>query len=414
VNNDHYLAHKSLGSGPDAKFNFWLEGSGSGPPPPPPGPAVNLSCRITVTNKTKYTLTLKNMEADKIGDWIQGPDKDVLNPEASTSCVFGQTTNEKEKSKLIKGSLLWDVGKPGSPPVTTWRCVWVNPVGEKNTVDHVFDPDTKEFDSPDEIDDGDENVPVKFRLLGGGQLPPPPPEDPDEEYKPPKPEKQPTLVMKKGNDPDGWVEYLQEQLNEQLTKDDLKDSKGKDLNVTFPLVTNGVFDANVREVVMAFQRKARKSNPSFLADGIVGDQTWAALRHGTPEKPAVRGHKTDTGFKARWLTEDEVCTHEKSTDTMKLKLCSVGTVDLEGKVAKVFVTPPNGTRVGKPARVGKPLGQTQTGEGDVHEAKVSNCDKAFRLQGVDLKTCQIEAYFDQDLGGDRWFFHPGKGDIKDE
>src|SRR5262249_2535274 len=154
-----------------------------------------------------------NMEGDKIGDWIQGPDKEGLKPEDSTSCVFGQTTNEKEKSKLIKGSLLWEVGMPGSPPITTWRCAWVNPVGEKNTVDHGFDPDTKEFDSPDEIDDGDENVPVKFRLLSRGQQPPPPPEDPDEEYKPPKPEKQPTLTMKKGNDPDGWVEYLQEQLN---------------------------------------------------------------------------------------------------------------------------------------------------------------------------------------------------------
>src|SRR5262249_35082654 len=107
--------------------------------------------------------------------------------------------------------------------------------------------------------------------------------------------------------------------------------------------------------------------PTRFVDGIVGDQTWAALRHGTPEKPNVRGHKNDTGFKARWLTEDEVCTYVKSSDTISLKLCSVGTVDLEGKVASVFVTPPNGTRVGKPAHIGKPREQTQTGEGNVHE-----------------------------------------------
>ena len=56
---------------------------------------------------------------------------------------------------------------------------------------------------------------------------------------------------------DGWVEYLQSLLG----------SKGQAVPVT------GVFDNATHGAVINFQRGAR-----LLVDGVVGNQTWAALR----------------------------------------------------------------------------------------------------------------------------------------
>ncbi len=415
-NKDNFQTSEGpAGQGEDASFSFTLDPKGGPPPPPPPppppGPAVNLSCRITVTNKTQYVLMLISQEGDsnhpKIGDYITNPDKLVLQPGDSTSCVFGQTTNKKDDNNSIQGSLLWQVG---SPAVTTWCCVWVNPVGVKNTARHEFDPDTKEFLSPDQIDEGDENVPVTFTLLGGGQGPPPPPKQEKQavQYKPPKPEKQPTLKLNDPNNDDGWVEYLQEQLNEQLLPEDEEVQKYK---VKLPLDEDGKFTPNVKNAVLAFQTKAQIRNPSFLVDGIVGNQTWAALRHGTPEKPGVRGHKLDTGLKARWLTEDEVCIYTKGSDTITLRLVSVGTVDLKDVEVNVFVSPPGGKDPGTGYRwkIGPPVHVTETGEGNVHEVSVPNISHEYELPtGTAVENCRIEAYFDQELGNDDWSTDKGK------
>jgi hypothetical protein len=74
--------------------------------------------------------------------------------------------------------------------------------------------------------------------------------------------------------------------------------------------------------------------------------------------------------------------------------------------------PPAGR--GKSWIIGPPIDPTptKTGEGNVHKVEVPNFKKAYGLPvGADVRSCRIEAYFDQDMGGDRWLYHPGRGQI---
>lgn len=85
---------------------------------------------------------------------------------------------------------------------------------------------------------------------------------------------------------DGWVEYLQSLLS----------SKGQAVPVT------GVFDNATHAAVINFQRGAR-----LLVDGVVGNQTWAALRDESPRAIGTDGLAPHTfqeqGSEARWFTE---------------------------------------------------------------------------------------------------------------
>ena len=85
---------------------------------------------------------------------------------------------------------------------------------------------------------------------------------------------------------DGWVEYLQSLLG----------SKGQGVPVT------GVFDNATHGAVINFQRGAR-----LLVDGVVGNQTWAALRDESPRAIGTDGLAPHTfqeqGSEARWFTE---------------------------------------------------------------------------------------------------------------
>jgi hypothetical protein len=378
------------GSNTDGSFFFFLKAN---PKPPPP----TLSCQITITNNTQFVLTLTNQSGDPdfpiVGDFA-GSIASTLQPGDSTSFGFVQSSDQVGKSSIIQGCLSWDVD---SPAVTSWRTEWVHPLGATKLpqrASHTLNPDSGDFTSADQIGSGDANVPVSFALSGG-----PDPVPPDEPFNPPKPAKQPTLRKNDPNNDDGWVEYLQEQLNAQL-----------DPSPNLPL--DGQFTGDVDKAVKAFQTKAKESNPGFIVDGIVGDQTWAALRHGTPETPHARGHATDKGFKARWLTEDEVATYDSSADILTLKLVSVGTEDLQSAKVHVFVALPGAQPPGR----GKawpidpnPIQTTQTGEGDVHQVKVLKFRKAYGVPAdVNVPDCRVEAYFDQALGGDIWSTDKGK------
>src|SRR5205823_14358794 len=93
----------------------------------------------------------------------------------------------------------------------------------------------------------------------------------------PKSARSPTL-RKGDTSPDGWVEYLQELLG---------------------LPPTGTFDQATEVAVKKYQ-----ADNNLMADGIVGNQTWASLRHDNPEQPGTDGRApgtfVDHGQKARW------------------------------------------------------------------------------------------------------------------
>jgi peptidoglycan hydrolase-like protein with peptidoglycan-binding domain len=350
-------------------------------------------------------LTLTNQD-NAVGDFMTNP-ASALQPGDSTSFVFVQTPNQNDKSTSIQGSVTWDVG---SPAVATWRCEWTNPAGQKNTAHGTVDPGSAGFKSLDQVDQGDENVPVAFTLLGGSQgppvappvnppngppvnppdVPPQPPDGPEPEYKPPTEEKQPTL-RQGDKSKDGWVEYLQQRLNRWVQPSpNLKE--------------DGDFGPVTHKAVLAFQQQF-----GIQVDGVVGNQTWAALRRAPSEKPGTDGRQphtfVDKGVKARWITEGRNAIYNTGSDTMTLKAVSVGTdTKLEGQKVNVFVTAPGGKRKGITPKLGPPTHKTDTGEGDEHEVVIPNFTKTFPSTppGAAVTSYVVEAYFDGPLGGDYW------------
>jgi Putative peptidoglycan binding domain len=107
--------------------------------------------------------------------------------------------------------------------------------------------------------------------------------------------------------PDGWVEYLQ----------DLLQVHGH--NVT----RDGDFGANTEHAVIRFQQANH-----LLADGVVGNQTWACLRGESPVAVGTDGERAHThrerGIEARWLMERDVVHYDASDDMLRLYAYNVG------------------------------------------------------------------------------------------
>ncbi len=436
-NKDNFETLSAAGQGDDADFLFTLNPKG-GPAPQPPGPQppgpqppgpqpaadVNASCLITIVNSTQATLKLKKQSNER-GDFMDNP-ATTVQPGASINFVYVQTPHEKDpKQAGCKGSVTWDVG---SPATAVWRVEWDNPVGEKNTAQATIDPTTGGFQSLEQIGQGDENVPVTFTISGGGQgpapvppvpvppvpvpppgpvppapvppgpvppgpVPPVPPPEPEPEFNPPVKDTDPTLRLG-DNNADGWVEYLQQQLNILLIPP---------LNIP----EDGNFDQTTLKAVRAFQKQAK-----IQVDGVVGNQTWDAIRHistGTSTlAPSTDGRDphtfVDQGAKARFFWEDEVAVYDKGADELQLFLCSVGDAQLEGAKMTVRVTPPGGKSKVVMATVGPPLKRTSDDQGNMHNATVASFKTAFPPNPADAKTQDyiVEAYFDKALGGDHW------------
>jgi hypothetical protein len=205
-------------------------------------------------------------------------------------------------------------------------------------------------------------------------------------FNPPPGEKPPTL-RQGDNTADGWVEYLQQLLNSHLGAH---------------LPTDGDFNAAVKAKVMEFQ-----GSHDCLVDGIVGNQTWAALRQSKPEAIGTDHRKPHTfeekGAKARWYTEHSVAVYTTSADSLQLVLVAVGEQDITGKPAHVFVTPPGGQRSGVDAKIDGAYAKTDDGEGNLHSVTVAQATKQFDgMTAANAKDCLVEAYFDQDIGGDNF------------
>jgi peptidoglycan hydrolase-like protein with peptidoglycan-binding domain len=232
-------------------------------------------------------------------------------------------------------------------------------------------------------------------------------EDPEPEYEPPAADREPTL--RPGDDSaDGWVEYLQEMLNQ------LCDPKPN-------LTRNGKYDAATVKAVRAFQKQC-----GLQVDGIVGDQTWAMMRHSKRERPGTDSLKphtfVDKVAKARWFRERFQVNYVSSADQLVLALFSVGDASIEGQKAYVFVTAPGSGRKGKTVTIPPSSGRTPDDQGDLHEIVLENFKKNFPSDPPDqpLKGYLVEGYFDKELGGDSFSggiyddSDPGEGDKSDD
>ena len=404
-NKDNFDSDAFGAPGSDAHFTFTLDPKG-GPKPTPtptptptPGPQVNSSCLINVTNNTKSVLTLAHQKPDK-GDFMTFPAATVQ-PGASTSFVYTKTPNSKEKDPGCKGSITWDVGAPAT---AVWRCEWDNPDGEKNTASATIDPQSGGFQSLEQIGQGEENVPVAFTISGGGAQPgptpvppvpvppvpvPPVPVPPEVEpaFTPPATgARQPTLRKGDTSD-DGWVEYLQELL-------------------TIPI--DGKFGAGTERAVKKFQ-----ADNKLQVDGTVGNQTWAALREGKPEKPSTDGRKPHTfvehGIKARFFTEKTNCIYFKVKDELSLLIESVGDqTEIAGQKITVKVSPLGGKAKVVKVVIDPAINPSKTGQGDFHNARIEKFKVTFPPANPagPIEDYDIDAYFEPELGGDRFTGKP--------
>jgi peptidoglycan hydrolase-like protein with peptidoglycan-binding domain len=314
--------------------------------------------------------------------------------------VSVETPRAKEQG--CKGFVAWEVG---SPLAAVWRVEWDNPEQAKNTAKSTLEPQTAGFKGLAQIGQGEENVPVSFTISGGGQGPAPKPEPgpepgPQPEPQPgpqPKPEIEPEFnappgsrqpTLRKGDkSPDGWVEYLQKQLNVFLGPNTVD--------------VDGNFGPATEKAVRKFQK-----DKGLQVDGTTGNQTWAALRGGTPEKPSTDGRKPHTfeekGPQARFNQEKNDASYQKSTDTLFIFVVNVGEEKIDGFNATVRITPPDTKSKTVKVKIGPPDERTKTDQGDSHTIKLLKFKKTFPAKDPNAKMEDylVEAFFDKELGPD--------------
>jgi hypothetical protein len=177
---------------------------------------------------------------------------------------------------------------------------------------------------------------------------------------------------------DGWVEYLQTLLN----------------GWGFPIAVDGDFGQGTLGAVTGFQGQHH-----LLVDGVVGNQTWAALQEEAAEPVGTDGLAPHTfvesGPEARWLTEHDLTAGE----TMIGRAFNTGIVPIaDGQfTAEGTVTFPDGsvqgtTMVSKSFN-GQPV---QPGEMFEFEGRFFNPIQ-FNQPGKHV----LEAIMASELGGDR-------------
>jgi len=245
-------------------------------------------------------------------------------------------------------------------------------------------------------------VPVVFTISGGGdgpnpkpnpapgpgpQPPVPQPPGPEPVFNPPLGAKEPTL-RKGDKSADGWVEFLQQQLNVHLGLNTVQ--------------VDGNYGAKTEQAVRAFQKKL-----GIQVDGTVGNQTWAALRDKPAEAPSSDGRTPHTfvehGPEARWDTDTQAAIYSTSTDELLLFCTSVGDdTKIDDFTVTIRVTPPKSPAKTTTAKIGPPDTRTKTDQGDPYTVKVPNFKKTFPAKDANAKMEDyiIEAYFDPKLGSD--------------
>jgi len=140
-------------------FTFTLRSKDKNPDGPSGGVALN--CRVTVVNQTSQTVFLRKQDNAAGGDFVTNP-LTSLAPGGSTNFIYGETPGTNDHR--CRGTMSWDIG---DPKLGSWSMMWDNQKGAKNLSASFLAPDDGSFHTLDQIDQGDENVPVIFTLTGG-------------------------------------------------------------------------------------------------------------------------------------------------------------------------------------------------------------------------------------------------------
>ena len=399
VNEAKFSPDHIHGNGNTAPFRFTLLELGASPnpnPKPTPGPdVIQSSCLVTVKNDTAFPLRVKKFKNLR-GDFMNPPNLDIAPNGVDQDIILVETPRAPDE-----GCAAFIEYEVGDPPFTLWRCEWDNPEGAKNSAQASLSPPTDAVASVEGIRQGDENVKVGFVLRpgrGGVQPVPPnpgpvppnpgpiPPPEPEPEIDPTPEGKQPTL--RKGmKSADGWVEYLQNRLNETIKAG---------LNV------DGDFGDRTLAAVKKFQTEKKLT----FSDGVVGDETWSALRDGPREKPGTDGRKPNTfvekGAEARWNSEKQHGVFVRDLGFLILQVESVGTDSIEGFEAVVEVTLATGKKT-KKFKIGPPQRISPTGAGHEHVVKIDEFKKVFGIpKDAPVAGLPMRAKLPKELGGDLW------------
>jgi len=128
---------------------------------------------------------------------------------------------------------------------------------------------------------------------------------------------------------DAWVEYLQ----------GLLILEGHDT-----VTKNGSFD----DATLAAVQKYQLDN-GLLADGVVGNQTWASLRHGDAQMAGTDGREAGSYVKdtreARWIWDEDTIKLDTAADELLFLAVNVGSAELDASTlanATCRITPPEG------------------------------------------------------------------------
>jgi hypothetical protein len=195
------------------------------------------------------------------------------------------------------------------------------------------------------------------------------------DFKPPTESKEPTL-RRGAKSEDKWVEYLQQLLGIEI---------------------DGKFGPATETAVRKFQTEKK-----LQVDGIVGNQTWAALRGNAPEKPSTDGRKPNTfvekGAEARWYTEGRnIASYDKANDELRLVAVSVGTEKIDEYKADIRVIPALGSSRMLGIKIGPSYKELPGKVGFLHAVRIPQFRRTFG-PGVH----ELQAFLPQDLGGDKW------------
>jgi hypothetical protein len=347
-------------------------------PPPPPSPTAFVS-RVVIVNNTDVTLRQKDVIV-ALGTFATKP-PDTIAPGTAEFTVKSQV-NPASGVDSISGAVVWE--PEGFPRGESWT------ISYERTSDDTDGRGQQDLKSIRFVADPPNSKGTDFQFTLNLA--------PEPDFQQPEPTRQPTLRLG-DKSADGWVEYLQEQLNELL--------------IPSPkLKVDGVFGKATLDAVFAFQSQAQIQH-----DGTVGNQTWAALRHGPREEPSTDQRAPHTfeqqGLQARWLTEDEAAVFSQGKDELTLTCVSVGDeTDLQGQKVNVFVTAPGVKRRGFVATLGARIKKSETGQGDQFQITLTDFRKTFPSdpETADVQDYVIEAFFGQELGGD--FYTSTKGGFK--
>lgn len=288
-------------------FEFVLleEGFGGGPD----GVVDKNSCVITIMNETKETLFLNETHFND-GDLVSFPD-DEIPPDGQTTFTVSEKLRPDHRREGVSGFARYSVTQ--DPAHALWTVQWINPEQGPNTANDRLDGssvDRYQTGPPLMPSDQKESTPVRFVLRdhgggggggGNGQPKETPPPETDE----------PTLRVG-DNSVDGWVEYLQEMLN----------------NAGYgPLALDGDFGKGTLGAVLRLQH-----DRNLMQDGIVGNQTWASLRGEDPRAPSTDGRVPHTyveqGPEARWYQEDNWVFYTAESDSLMIIAYNVGNVEI--------------------------------------------------------------------------------------